>query len=192
MLGQSECYRSEALWKTLQMLFSCETPWWKYAELRRRSLPTPAQPFSCVCCSSATELLMWNWHEPIPCLSASTSLPFKNTFISSKRPLWPTCKNTGNLATWGTGRESTFGSPVGRQAGMGPGWSNISSHPSKNGYHSTYTSACREAAGRPCRPAHSAVETHGHRLSHSGSEGLISLTPHRSTLLLRMCLTAGP
>lgn len=60
---------------------------------------------------------------------------------------------------------------------MGPGWSNISSHPSKNGYHSTYTSACREAAGRPCRPAHSAVETHGHRLSHSGSEGLISLTP---------------
>lgn len=113
MLGQSECYRSEALWKTLQMLFSCETPWWKYAELRRRSLPTPAQPFSCVCCSSATELLMWNWHEPIPCLSASTSLPFKNTFISSKRPLWPTCKNTGNLATWGTGRESTFGSPVG-------------------------------------------------------------------------------
>lgn len=74
----------------------------------------------------------------------------------------------------------------GSQAEMGSGWPSVSRQPPK---------ATPSPQQRGCRqdtpPAHTAIETHGHRPSPSSTGGLISLIPHGSSLYLWILQWAG-
>lgn len=116
------------------------------------------------------------------CLPAHPRL-LKTLLSLAKRPLWPICKKTGNLATWGTGRDSTSGStsgsPVGWQSGRkGARLTQCFQPPPKSCDKSTYTllqTGCgQDTQACPCCQQDPRTQTFP-----SGTKGLISRPPWR-------------